>query len=133
VVPEGATGLTIGEVSGLMQTALPLVLMPEHAGKSFELGIATSGGREETLWANVGLDGRVFASPTPLANVDGSARAELTIWVDSVLDGPHESLAVAGDASLISDYLHRLHAALWRPDDGQALQAARPAPAAPGR
>ncbi|HMI80740.1 MAG TPA: winged helix-turn-helix transcriptional regulator [Solirubrobacterales bacterium] len=133
VVPEGAAGLTAGEVSGLMQTALPLVVLPEHAGKSFELGIATPSGDEETLWANVGVDGRVLASPTPLANVDGSVRAELTIWVDSVLDGPHESLAVAGDASLISDYLHRLHAALWSPDDGQSLPVARPAPAAPGR
>lgn len=133
IVPKGATGLTAGELSGLMRTVLPLVALPEHAGKSFEIEIVPPSGERERLWADVELDGKVCSSLTPISDVDGSVNGELTIWVDSIVDGPRESLAVAGDASLIVDCLQRLHVALWRPGDDQAPQADRPAPAAPAR
>jgi DNA-binding HxlR family transcriptional regulator len=116
IVPKGATGLTAGEVRGLMQTALPLVVLSDHPGKSLEMRIAPvgeNGAGEELVWADVGADGALATRVTPNGTADGSAHGKVPIWVDSVLDGPHNGLRVKGDEALIVECLRQLHARLW--------------------
>ncbi|HET9196984.1 MAG TPA: winged helix-turn-helix transcriptional regulator [Solirubrobacterales bacterium] len=125
VVPAGA-GLSAGETAGLMRTALPLVVLPEHAGKSFELKIAPAGtgdAAEEPVWAGVAADGSVVSRAAALNAVDGAAHGNVMAWVDSVLDGPHNGLKVNGDDELIVDCLRHLHASLWRGGNGSATAA----------
>ncbi|HEX6781133.1 MAG TPA: winged helix-turn-helix transcriptional regulator [Solirubrobacterales bacterium] len=127
VVPAGSTGLSAGETAGLMRTALPLVVLPAHAGKSFELRIAPVGERRtsgEPVWGSIAADGSVVNRPAASAAVDGAAQGTVVAWVDSVLDGPQNGLEVRGDAALIADCLRHLHASLWRNGNGSAAAAA---------
>jgi DNA-binding HxlR family transcriptional regulator len=127
VMPEGSAGLSAGEAAGLMRTALPLIALPDHAGKSLELRVAPVGegdGAEEPVWADVAADGSVVSRAAAIEAVDGAARGKVTAWVDSVLDGPRNGLEIAGDAKLIADCLSNLHASLWRNGNGSATAAA---------
>lgn len=127
VVPEGSSGLSAGEAAGLMRTALPLIVLPDHVGKSFELRIVPLGegdATEEPVWAGVAADGSVASHSAALEAVDGAARGKVTAWVDSVLDGPRNGLEVDGDAKLIADCLGNLHLSLWRNGNGSAAAAA---------
>jgi DNA-binding HxlR family transcriptional regulator len=134
VAPGGATGLTSGEVAGLIRTVLPLVSLPEHRGRSFDLWISprgASGVEEERVWAEVGPDGTVTSLSTPSAEADSVAFGQVAVWVDAVLDGPQKDLSARGDARLLDECLRRLHAALWGPAADPAEAA--PTPAAPAR
>lgn len=118
--PKGSPGLSAGEAAGLVRTALPLIVLPDHAGKNFELRIAAVNGGEapQPVWGGVAADGRVASRPAVLESVDGSAHGSVIAWVDSVLDGPHNGLEVKGDAALIADCLRHLHLTLWRNGNG---------------
>lgn len=126
VVADGAAGLSAGEAAGLMRTALPLVVLPGHAGKSFELRIAAPGETQsgvEQVWGGIGADGAAVSHPAPPGDVDGAADGDVIAWVDSVLDGPRNGLRVKGDTALIADCLRALHASLWRNGNGSAAAA----------
>lgn len=126
-------GLTVDEVAELMRTALPLVSLPDQAGRSFVLEIVPDGGeaREvEFVWGEIGADGAVASGRSPLTDTDASARGSSGEWVDAVFEGPRDGLSGRGDAQLLDEGLQELHAALWRQPDGQAAHAA---PAAPDR
>lgn len=125
VVTEGS-GLSAAEAAGLMRTALPLVALPDHGGKRFELRIAPVGERvaAEPVWAAVEGDGAIVSCPDPLEEVDSAAHGDVMAWVDSVLDGPRNGLKVDGDSQLIADCLRELHATLWQNRKGSAAAAA---------
>ena len=126
VVPEGSSGLSAGEAAAVMRTALPLVVLPDHAGKSFELRIAPMSGTKasaEPVWGGVAVDGMVASRPAALEAVDGRAHGGVTAWVDSILDGPRNGLVVDGDAKLITDCLRSLHASLWLNGNGLTTSA----------
>ena len=100
-----------------MRTVLPLVALPDHAGKSFEMRVAPAsrnGEVDELVWADVGSDGTVLSSATPREVPDGAAHGKVTAWVDSVLDGSHKDLKMKGDKSLIAECLQHLHRTLWQ-------------------
>jgi DNA-binding HxlR family transcriptional regulator len=123
VVPKGSSGLSTGEAADLMRAALPLVTLPDHAGKSFELRIAplgAGGTGAEPVWGGVEADGAVDNRTTALEGVDGAALGTVAAWVDSVLDGPNGGLEVNGDRALIDDCLRTLHASIWRNGNGSA-------------
>jgi DNA-binding HxlR family transcriptional regulator len=126
VVSEGS-GLNTAEAAGLMRAALPLVVLPDHGGKRFELRIAPVGERVavEPVWAAIEGDGAIVNCPDPLENVDSAAHGNVTVWVDSVLDGPRNGLKVTGDSQLIVDCLRQLHATLWQNGNGSAAAAAK--------
>jgi DNA-binding HxlR family transcriptional regulator len=132
VVAEGS-GLSAAEAAGLMRTALPLVALPDHGGKRFELRIAPVGERTaaEPVWAAVEGGGAIVSCPDPPEEVDSAAHGEVTAWVDSVLDGPRNGLEVDGDSRLIADCLQQLHATLW-PNGNSSAAAAAEAVAARG-
>ena len=116
IVPKGMAGLTAGEVRELMRTALPLVVLPDHPGKSLEMKIVPvgeDGAQEELVWADIGADGAVVSRLSPNGAADGSAHGKVPTWVDSVLDGPHNGLRLMGDEALIVECLRQLHATLW--------------------
>jgi DNA-binding HxlR family transcriptional regulator len=121
VVPKGSSGLSAQETANLMRAALPLVALPDHAGKRFELRIAplgADGTAAEPVWGDVATDGSVANQLAALERVDGAARGTVAAWVDSVLDGPNGGLEVKGDGALIEDCLRTLHASLWRNGNG---------------
>lgn len=125
VVPRGTAGLTPREVGGVLRTALPLVALPEHAGKAFGIDIDAEkmdNGEADAVWANVGADGSVFSCEGPLPEVDGRARGKAVALVDSILDGPQSGLRSKGDEHLIKTCLERLHSTLWGrwPDESPA-------------
>lgn len=113
VAPEGTTGLTACEVVGLLRTALPLVLLPEHGGKSFQLIVIEE---EDPVWARVEPGGTVISDASPNGTADASARAKVRAWVDSVLDGSMKGVRTHGDGSLIATCLSRLSATIWSRD-----------------
>jgi len=126
VVPEGS-GLSTAEAAGLMRVALPLVALPAHGGKRFELKIVSVGERvaAEPVWGAVERNGAIVNCPDPLEDVDGAAHGDVMAWVDSVLDGPRNGLKVHGDSQLIVDCLRQLHATLWQNGNGSAAAAAK--------
>lgn len=129
VLPKGTAGLTSGEAAGLIRTVLPLVSLPEHGGKSFELRISPRGGsgaEEERVWAEVGADGSVISCSEPAAEIDSVARGQVAIWIDAILDGSQVDLSARGDARLLDECLRQLHAVLW----GQPIDLAEGATAA---
>lgn len=116
VVPAGTTGLTPREVGGVLRTALPLVTLPEHAGKSLGIeihGEEASNGDGDAVWASVEDGGAVLSRPGPLSEVDGEARGKVVHWVDAILDGPGKGLKADGDGRLIKACLEQLHSTLW--------------------
>lgn len=116
VVPKGMTGLTVSEVAGVMRTVLPLVVLPNQAAKSFEIEVLPIRGDQSEralVGGEVGEDGAVTTSPTPLADVDCSVSGNVSAWVDSVIDGPGKGFSARGDARLLDECLRQLHATLW--------------------
>jgi DNA-binding HxlR family transcriptional regulator len=123
VVQEGASGLTAREAGGVLRTALPLVALPEHGGKSLGIEIAASGGKEaNAVWAVVEPEGRILICEGPLPDVDGQAQGKVADFVDTILDGPHNGLRLRGDEHLIRACFERLHSVLWKawPDGSTA-------------
>jgi DNA-binding HxlR family transcriptional regulator len=134
VVPMGTTGLTSGEVGGLLRALLPLVSLPEHGGRSFELRVSPRGGseaEEERVWAQVESDGAVVGTSQLTADADCVGFGQVGDWVDAVLDGPQKELSARGDARLLDECLRQLHLVLWD-QAGDPLAAAATA-AAPAR
>ncbi|MGN6202365.1 MAG: winged helix-turn-helix transcriptional regulator, partial [Solirubrobacterales bacterium] len=74
VVPKGRTGLTAREAGGVLRTALPLVTLPDHGGKSLGIEIAPPRGKgdeADAVWAMVEAEGAVLSCEGPLPEVDG--------------------------------------------------------------
>ncbi|HET8566334.1 MAG TPA: winged helix-turn-helix transcriptional regulator [Solirubrobacterales bacterium] len=129
VVGGKMAGLTPREAGGVLRASLPLVALPEHAGKSlgFEIAPPSAGGGEgDAVWANVAADGVVRSCEGPLPEVDGLARAKVVTIVDALLDGPRHRLSSEGDGGLIKTCLERLHSTLWMacPDKSAAAAEA---------
>jgi DNA-binding HxlR family transcriptional regulator len=130
VVPQGMPGLTPREVGDVLRTALPLVTLPEHAGKNLGIEIAAEeieGGEGDAVWASIEAGGMVLSCKGPLTQVDGRGRGRARVLVDALLDGPgNHGLRADGDEHLIRTCIERLHSALWAewPDDSAAAAEA---------
>jgi DNA-binding HxlR family transcriptional regulator len=120
-VSRGTAGLNAPETATVLRTALPLVALPEHSGKSFGISVT-----DENVWVRVEPDGRVLNCASAPEEPDGHARGGVKMWVDTLLDGPPEKLSTKGDSHLIRTCLSRLHAALWTKWSDSALPAAPP-------
>lgn len=119
VVPPGEPGLSLGEASELLRTALPLVSLPKHAGKSFEIGVlAGANGADDgggRVWGEVEPDGSVVSPAGQPGLLDAAGHAPVQTWVDLLLDGPsHDGLVTEGDGSLIKSCMHAVHQAFWK-------------------
>jgi hypothetical protein len=125
VVPRGASGLSAREAGGVMRTALSLVTLPDHEGKSLGIEIAPprgQGGEADAVWALVEAEGSLVSCDGPLPEVDGHGRGPVHAIVDTILDGPHNGLCLTGDEHLVTTCFERLHQILWRPEPDDSAE-----------
>jgi DNA-binding HxlR family transcriptional regulator len=117
VVAAGASGLTMPETAEVLRTVLPLLILPEHGGKSFELSVRApdrSTEKGETVWAEVKLDESVIGAEGLPAQLDGWGGGRVRVWIDALLLGVTDGVEVGGcDDPLVADCLRELHTALW--------------------
>ena len=126
-VASGTSGLTAREAGGLLRTALPLVTLSEHGGKSLGIEIAPvnkKAGEADAVWAIIETEGSVLSCEGPLAEVDGRAQGKATAFVDTILGGPHKGLRLDGDEDLVRTCFERLHSVLWGASPGDSAAAA---------
>jgi DNA-binding HxlR family transcriptional regulator len=113
-VEAGEPGLAVEETAELLRAALPLVALPEHAGKSLRLSIAApadgDGDEDEVVWAEVAADGTVAACP-PREDADGWARAPIGDWIQTFLGST--KLRTGGDSGLVRECVKGMAARLW--------------------
>lgn len=129
VIAAGTSGLNVEEAAKALRTALPLIVLPEHGGKSLEIKVG-----EEAVWAQVERDGDVLVCASPPAELDARAQGEVREWIDALLDGPNGGLGAEGDKQFIETCVARLHAELWRNGGDRGKQPLpSSAPAAPAR
>ncbi len=127
VVPEGTVGLTPREAGVVLRAALPLVTVPEHAGKSFgiEIGAENMGsGEADSVWASVEPDGSVLSCEDPLPEVDDHLHGKVASLVDAIVDGPRTMRSQNGNG-LIKASLERLHLRLWQPNGASSAAPAK--------
>jgi hypothetical protein len=116
VVRKGAAGLTARETGEVLRTALPLVALPEHGGKSLGIEIAAVSRKEkgDAVWAVVEPKGKLLSCDGPLPEVDANARGQVPTFVDAILDGPQNGIQMDGDEHLMKACFERLHSILWQ-------------------
>jgi DNA-binding HxlR family transcriptional regulator len=120
VVTEGEEGMTAEEVATVLQAALPLTSVPEHARKCLKLGVLGEGGAPgdegEVVWAEVEPDGTVHSCVGPADSPSGWGRGKVGAWASAILEGRSSDVLVGGDEKLVSDCLAELSDVLWRPE-----------------
>ncbi|MGN6557279.1 MAG: winged helix-turn-helix transcriptional regulator [Solirubrobacterales bacterium] len=115
-VPAGTPGLTPREAGSVLRTALPLVSLPEHGGRSLGIEIAAesrNGSKPDAVWASVEPGGAIVPCKEPPPELDAEARGKVPHLIDAILDGSHNGLRVRGDRHLLETSLSRLNAVLW--------------------
>ena len=119
VVAEDEEGMTAAEMATVLRTALPLVKVPEHAGKRLKLCVLSEdeapGSEEELVWVEVEEDGGLHTCAAPSDEVDAWGRGRVDSWIPALLDGDVRKILVGEDDRLIGECLERLHEALWTP------------------
>jgi hypothetical protein len=117
VVADGAAGLAIEEMATALRAAMPLAMLPTHAGKTVLLIVAGAEeyGRREmlTVAGAVEPDGAVAIVQDFEQEADGSATATINTWFAAMIDGNRGRIRVRRDQSLVDACLTGLHDALW--------------------
>jgi DNA-binding HxlR family transcriptional regulator len=118
VLTGGQSGLTGTEMATVIRAALPLILLPNFAGLSINLGVAGPtdkyGQRAvEALQGVVGMDGAVRTDLTARSTVDGSVVGTMNTWLAALLDGNRGRMRSGGELSLVDACLIQLHGVLW--------------------
>jgi DNA-binding HxlR family transcriptional regulator len=112
------TGLTGTEMATLLRSALPLILLPDFAGMSFDLGVSSPSDRygqrtAEMLQGVVGKDGAIRCDLAHETTVNGSAAGTMNTWLAALLDGNRGRMRTGGNLPLIDACLNQLHDVLW--------------------
>jgi DNA-binding HxlR family transcriptional regulator len=119
VVADDEEGLTVDGMATVLRTALPLVRVPEHAGKCLKLCILgeddAAGDEGEIVRAEVEEDGTLHSCSGPLEEEDAWGRGKVATWIPALLDGDPQKVLVGGDEQLVGDCLTKLHEVLWSP------------------
>jgi DNA-binding HxlR family transcriptional regulator len=118
-VTEDEDGMTAAEMATVLRAAIPLVEIPEHAGKRLKLGVVgegeVAGAEGELIWAEVEEGGAIHSCADPSYEVGGWARGKVKAWIPAVLDGRPHKVLVGEDERLVGDCLEKLYGALWAP------------------
>lgn len=112
------TGLTGSELATLLRAALPLILLPEFSGMSFDLGISSPADKYglrtvESLQGVVTADGSIRCDLPHETTVNGSAVATVNTWFAALLDGSRGRMRSGGNLPLVDACLTGLHTVLW--------------------
>jgi DNA-binding HxlR family transcriptional regulator len=112
-------GMTAAEMATVLRVALPLIELPEHAGKCLSLSVrgeeAEAGGEGEEVVVEVKADGTLDSCGSPKANPAAWGRGQVQAWIPALLDGDPSRVLVGGDQRLVGDCLSRLYETLWTP------------------
>jgi len=112
---RGDTGMTVSETATVLRASLPLVKLPDQAGKRLEIYVAGKGaeaGPGEGLWLEVDVDGGLNPCEAPSAGATGSGRGDPEAWLATILDGKPR-IATEGDEGLVAACLGGLAGKLW--------------------
>lgn len=113
-------GLEMSGMATVLRAALPLTVLPEHAGSTIDLIVAGAeeyGSRDtERVRGTVAPDGTVRFDPGPRKEPDGSAAATINTWFAALLDGHRGRIRVRGDCDFVDTCLRQLHEAFWETD-----------------
>ncbi len=116
---RGEGGLTRAETATVLRASLPVVSLPEHAGKCMEMSVVGKGASEaadgDVVWVEVEADGALHSCVSATPSVEGWARGEMGAWISAVLQGGTEGLVFGGDEEAVRAGLVRLHEVLWAP------------------
>jgi len=119
VVAEDEEGITAAEMATVLRAGLPLVEIPDHAGKRLKLGVVgegeVAGAEGELVWAEVEEGGPVQSCADPSYEVDGWARGKVKAWIPTVLEGKPRKVLVGNDERLVANCLEGLYEVLWTP------------------
>lgn len=119
VVAEDEEGMTVEEMATALKTALPLVRLGGHAGKSMKLSVlredAPGGSEGEIIWAEVEEDGVLHSCSPPAESEDAWARGKIATWIPAILDADPRKVLVGGEEQLVNEALTQLHEVLWAP------------------
>lgn len=124
LVAEGEPAMTPGEAASALRTALPLVTLPEQAGKGLQIKVDT-----EEIRVRIEADGSLRDGEPLSPNVDGEARGKVEAWLDALVTGSASGIRTEGDAALTETLLSHLHRALWASGEPER-QLAQSAPVA---
>jgi len=113
------SGLTGTEMVTLLRSALPLILLPNFSGRSFELGVSSPADRYgqrtvQHLQGAIGTDGTIRCDLSPRASVDGSATGTMNTWFAALLDDNRGRMRTTGALPLVDACLKQLHKVLWK-------------------
>ena len=119
VVAEDEEGMTLEEMTTVLKTSLPLVRVPQHAGKCLQIEVLEvdegTGAEGESVWADVEEDGTLHSCASASRNVNGWGRGTIEAWAPTLLDGHPQRVLVGGEEELVSDCVGALHEVLWTP------------------
>jgi len=119
VVADDEEGMTLEEMSTALRTALPLVRVRSHKGRSLKLSVLredqAAGSEEEVVWAEVEEDGTLHSCSEHGDSEDAWARGKIETWIPAILDGNPRKVLIGGEERLVGDCLSQLHEALWAP------------------
>jgi len=127
VEPEGAPGLTRTETLSVLRAVLPLVVLPEHVGKSLNLTVTPPSPSDidalEVLRVEVDLNGRLCESADTVHSADVWGCGEIADWIEALLNGASNGIEVDdGDPTLLEAALQGMHKALWERPGIQASE-----------
>jgi hypothetical protein len=111
--------LTAVETAGLVAAGLPLVVLPEAAGKRFKLIVEgpspDEDGEGAHLWVEVGVDG-AMQSLRDGGSVGALASGGIAEWIELIALGTLDGIRIEGsEAQRLEACLRVLHASLWKP------------------
>jgi DNA-binding HxlR family transcriptional regulator len=118
VAADDEEGMTAAEMATVLRVALPLVRLPEHAGKCLRLTVRSkdnTGDEGDEVWVQVESDGTVSDCAAPPSEPTSWGRGEVGAWISTILDGDATGVQVGDDEELVRDCLAGLHETLWTP------------------
>lgn len=119
VVADDDEGMTAEEMATVLRVALPLVRVPEHAGKHLKLCVIGEeddpGAEGEAVWLEVGAGGVVHTCADPSPSTEGWGRGKVEAWIPVILDGKADNVLIGGDEKLLADFLKDFYNVLWQP------------------
>lgn len=119
VIADDEEGLTAAEMATVLRVALPLVQVPEHAGKCLQLYVLGEedepGSDGEIVRLEVKADGTVHTCVDSSSSADGWGRGKVEAWIPAILDGKAEKVLIGDDERLVVECLAAFYDSLWRP------------------
>jgi DNA-binding HxlR family transcriptional regulator len=116
VIAEDEEGMTTAEMATALRTALPLVSVEEHRGRSLRMDVRSAEGepgQELSVWAEIKQE-RIFTCAAPVESVDSWAAGRVSEWIPAVLDGDGSQLEIGGREDVAPSCVEKLHEILWQ-------------------